>query len=164
MLSFFLSANCQIRELSDEEVLQDVVVSFGWAPWFQLRASDGQLVLQRQWFIEYLLRSSSTTFQTSSFLLCLASPVVFKMLCGNFSESKRKKLKIDDVDGRAFIWALDVWCGRKDWQEVELGEVPLLVSVADRFQMTEVTSVLEEALLRQLRKWLQSNSRSLQRL
>jgi hypothetical protein len=67
--------------------------------------------MQRLRFIVYLLRSSSTKFQTSSFILCLASPVVCKMLCGNFSESKRKKLKIDDVDG---IWALDVWCGRKD--------------------------------------------------
>ena len=73
-----------------------------------------------------------------------------KMFCGNFSERIGKKLSLDDVDGRLFIKALDVWCGRKDCQEVEIGEVPLLASVADRFQMTEVTSVLEEALIGQL--------------
>ena len=88
--------------------------------------------------------------QTSSFLICLASPVLRKMVCGNFSESKGKKLKLDDVDGRAFVKALDLWCGWEDCQEVELGQVPLLASVADRFQMTEVTSVLEEALMGQL--------------
>ncbi len=72
------------------------------------------------------------------------------MLCGNFSESRGEKLTLDDVDGRVFIKALDVWCGRKDCQEVALGEVPLLASVADRFQMTEVTSVLEEAVMGKL--------------
>ncbi len=51
------------------------------------------------------------------------------------------------MDGRAFAKALDIWCGR---QEVELGEVARIASVADRFQMTEVTSVLEEALMGQL--------------
>ena len=68
------------------------------------------------------------------------------MLCGNFSESKEKKLKLDDVDGRAFIKVLDVWCGRNDCQEVGLREIMNLASVADRFQITEVTSMLEEAL------------------
>ncbi len=72
------------------------------------------------------------------------------MLCGNFSESRGKKLKFDDIDGRVFIKALDIWCGRKDCQEVGLGEVPLLASVADRFQMSEVTLMLEEALMGQL--------------
>ncbi len=72
------------------------------------------------------------------------------MLCGNFSESKEKKLKLDDVDGTAFMKALDVWCGGKDCREVALGEIPLLASVADRFQMTEVTSVLEEAAIGKL--------------
>ena len=59
------------------------------------------------------------------------------MLCGNFSESREKKLKLKDVDGTAFKKALDVWCGRKDCQEVALGEIPQLASVADRFSMTE---------------------------
>ena len=73
-----------------------------------------------------------------------------KMLCGNFSESTGKKLKLNDVDGNIFVKVLDVWCGREDCQEVALGELPLLASVADRFQMTEVTSVLEEAVMEEL--------------
>jgi hypothetical protein len=73
-----------------------------------------------------------------------------KMLCGNFSESREKKLKLEDVDGTAFVKVLDVWCGRKDCQEVALGELQQLASVADRFQMTEVTSVLEAAAIEKL--------------
>ena len=88
--------------------------------------------------------------RTSSFLICIASPVLHKMLCGSFSESKSKRLKLNDVDQRAFVQVMDLWCGRKDCLEVELGEVEQLASVADQFQMTEVTSVLEEALMGQL--------------
>ena len=59
-------------------------------------------------------------------------------------------LKLKDVEQRTFGKALDVWCGREDCQEVELGQVQQLASVADQFQMTEVTSVLEEGLMGQL--------------
>jgi hypothetical protein len=72
------------------------------------------------------------------------------MLCGNFSESTGKKLQLNDVDGTIFVKVLDVWCGRDDCQEVALAELPLLAIVADRFQMTEVTSVLEEAVMGKL--------------
>jgi hypothetical protein len=72
------------------------------------------------------------------------------MLCWSFSESKGKKLVLNDVDGKLFTKALDLWCGRKDCQEVELGEVQQLASVADRFKITAVTSVLEEALIGKL--------------
>ena len=87
----------------------------------------------------------------SSFLLALASPVLHKMLCGSFSESKEKRLRLDDVESRAFIKTLDIWCGRADGHEMELHEVQQLASVADRFQITEVTSALEEGVMRQLR-------------
>jgi hypothetical protein len=72
------------------------------------------------------------------------------MLCGNFSESTGKKLQLNDVDGTIFVKVLDVWCGRDDCQEVALAELPLLATVADQFQMTEVTSVLEEAVMGKL--------------
>ena len=73
------------------------------------------------------------------------------MLCGSFSESKEKKLRLDDVEISAFTKTLDVWCGRADGQEMELHELQQLASVADRFQITEVTSALEEAVMGQLR-------------
>ena len=82
--------------------------------------------------------------------MCLASPVLHKMLCGSFSESKSKIMELKQVNQRPFVKAMDVWCGRKDCQELELGEVEQLASVADQFQMTEVTSVLEEGLMGQL--------------
>jgi hypothetical protein len=72
------------------------------------------------------------------------------MLCGRFSESKEKKLRLDDVDMRTFIKTLDIWCGRGDGQELELYEVQQLAIVADRFQITEVTSLLEEAVMGKL--------------
>ena len=71
-------------------------------------------------------------------------------MCGNFSESKEKKLVLDDVDSRTFIKTLDIWCGRVDGQELELCEVQQLATVADRFQITEVTTLLEEAVMGQL--------------
>ena len=72
------------------------------------------------------------------------------MLCGSFSESKEKKLSLDDVERRTFIKTLDMWCGRVDGQKMELYEVQQLAIVADRFQITEVTSLLEEAVIGKL--------------
>jgi hypothetical protein len=51
-----------------------------------------------------------------------------KMLCGNFSESRGKKLNLNDVNGNAFTKALDVWCGRREYQEVAIAELPLLAT------------------------------------
>ena len=95
-------------------------------------------------------RSSSDTMRASSFLLALASPVLHKMLCGRFSESKEKKLRLDDVDMRTFLKTLDIWCGRGDAREIELCKVQQLAIVADRFQIAEVTSLLEKDMMGQL--------------
>jgi hypothetical protein len=70
---------------------------------------------------------------------------------GSFSESKDKKLRLDDVERKTSIKVLDIWCGRVDGQEMELCEVQELASVADRFQIAEVTSLLEEAMIGQLK-------------
>jgi hypothetical protein len=95
-------------------------------------------------------RLSSTTFKGSSFLMCLASPVLHKMLCGSFSERKAQQLKLDDVDGRVFVKVLELWCGRGNGLEISLHEGHQLASVADRFQITEVLSAVEDALMEQL--------------
>ena len=54
------------------------------------------------------------------------------------------------MDIGVFIKTLDIWSGRADAQEMELHEVQELASVADRFQITEVISALEEAVIGQL--------------
>ena len=72
------------------------------------------------------------------------------MLCGRFSESREKKLRLDDVDMKTFIKTLDIWCGRGDGQELELYEVQQLAIVANRFQIIEVASLLERAVMDQL--------------
>ena len=76
-----------------------------------------------------------------------SKPCVAQVLCGRFSESKEKNLRINDVDLGAFVKTLDIWSGRADAQEMELHEVQELASVADRFQITEVISALEEAVM-----------------
>ena len=53
-------------------------------------------------------RSSSKILPASSFLLALASPVLHKMLCGSFSESKEKNLRLNDVDIGAFVTTMDI--------------------------------------------------------
>ena len=80
----------------------------------------------------------------------MCSPVLHKMLCGSFIESHAKTLKLQDVDGAAFVKTLDVWCGKQSSAEMELGEVRELASIADRFQMTEVSTALDETVMRHL--------------
>ena len=53
-------------------------------------------------------RSSSRILPASSFLLALASPVLHRMLCGSFSESKEKNLRLNDVDIGAFVTTMDI--------------------------------------------------------
>jgi hypothetical protein len=74
------------------------------------------------------------------------------MICGGFLESYGKTLNLKEVDGKAFGKVMDMWSGKVDCQsaEMEFGEVEELASVADRFQMTEVISTLEEIVLKNL--------------
>jgi hypothetical protein len=72
------------------------------------------------------------------------------MLCGRFIENNRKRLDLKDVDGPAFGKTLDIWCGKQICSELGLGDVKELASVADRFQTTEVTSVLNHTIIEQL--------------
>ena len=91
-------------------------------------------------------RSSLATLRANSFLLCLCSPVLHRMLCGSFIESTDKKVAIEDVGRKAFGKAMDMWCGRLNDVEMALDEVKVLAGVADRFQMAELASALDEAL------------------
>ncbi len=45
------------------------------------------------------------------------------MLCGSFSESKDKELRLDDVEIRVFVKNLDLWYGEVDALEIVLHEV-----------------------------------------
>ena len=91
-------------------------------------------------------RSSSTILQANSFLLSLCSPVLEKMICGEFIESSSKRLELNGVDGRAFRIVLDLWCGREHCEE-KLSEIQHLAKVADQYQITEVSTALEETVI-----------------
>jgi hypothetical protein len=69
------------------------------------------------------------------------------MICGYFSENAGEKLVLNEVDGILFEKVLDLWCGRNSGLEVEVPELLQLASVADRFQINDVLSLLEEVLL-----------------
>ena len=88
--------------------------------------------------------------RANSFLLSVCSPVLHRMLCGCFAESKAKKLELKDVHSTVFGKALGIFCGREHIKELDLGDVKELASVADRFQMTEVVAVLDMTISKYL--------------
>jgi hypothetical protein len=89
-------------------------------------------------------------FRANSFLLSLCSPVLHKMLCGEFSESNEKKLKFQEVKKTTFCKALDLWYGKDNNSEMGLCEVKELANIADRFQMTEIVSALDQTVKKNL--------------
>jgi hypothetical protein len=89
--------------------------------------------------------------RANGFLLSMASPVLHKMLFSDFREGLGRRLELEDVDGRVFGEVLDLWCGKEVCGDKELAEVLMMASVADRLQMTEVATVLEDAIMGQLR-------------
>ena len=88
--------------------------------------------------------------RANSFVLSLCSPVLHRMLCGGFIESKKKEIVLTDVDGKTFGKVMDIWCGKFNNVEMVLDEVKELAIVADRLQITEVSSALDETVARNL--------------
>jgi hypothetical protein len=78
------------------------------------------------------------------------SPVVHKLLCGRFLERNQKTIEICDVDERDFRAVLDLWCGKADCECKGLEDVLQLASIADRFEITDVSLALEAVILRHL--------------
>ena len=77
----------------------------------------------------------------------MASPMLHKLLCGGFREGAARQLTLEDVDGRAFEDVLAMWCGTELRNEMELSDVMSMASVADRLQMAEVATTLEDAIV-----------------
>ena len=95
-------------------------------------------------------RSSKQTVRANGFLLSMASPVLHKMICGNFREGTTRRLSLEDVDGDAFESVLKLCCGKEGRAE-QLGDVMVMASVADRLEMLEVCAALEAAIIDELR-------------
>ena len=72
------------------------------------------------------------------------------MICGSFIESAGRRLEIREVDCKLFVKVLGLWFGGEYGGETDLHEVQQLVSVADRFQVSEVVAALEETMIQQL--------------
>ena len=59
-------------------------------------------------------------------------------------------MEIKDVDGSAFRKMLDAWCGKELEAKADMGILLKLGNVADRFQVAEAVTALEEAVIKQL--------------
>ena len=96
-------------------------------------------------------RTSGARIKANSFLLSLISPVLHKMLCGQFVEGDRRRVTFPDIDERNFADVVDLWCGAESLDELSVAAMLQLGNTADRFLMTEVASALEEKVIDQMR-------------
>eukprot|EP00292_Cryptomonas_paramecium_P033241 CAMPEP_0113715802 /NCGR_PEP_ID=MMETSP0038_2-20120614/33488_1 /TAXON_ID=2898 /ORGANISM="Cryptomonas paramecium" /LENGTH=88 /DNA_ID=CAMNT_0000643157 /DNA_START=14 /DNA_END=277 /DNA_ORIENTATION=+ /assembly_acc=CAM_ASM_000170 len=78
----------------------------------------------------------------NKFVLCIVSPVLMKMVCGQFEESSSSQLQIDDVQDVIFGKAFDMFFGLNA-QVTGFSELLELGLVADRFEMTSVAKAIE---------------------
>jgi hypothetical protein len=83
--------------------------------------------------------------------LSMASPVLHKMLFGDFREGAARRAALEDVDGRVFCDVLDLWCGKEVRGDKALADVMMMASVADRLQMAEVVMALEAIIMGEIR-------------
>jgi hypothetical protein len=72
----------------------------------------------------------------------MVSPLLHKMLFGDFCEGAARRAALEDVDGRVFGDVLDLWCGKEVRGDKALADVMMMASVADRLQMAEVLTAL----------------------
>ena len=57
------------------------------------------------------------TAHINSFLLSMASPMLHKMISGNFREGMSLQLSLEDIDAETFEQVLNLWC----WKEGHAG-------------------------------------------
>ena len=110
--------------------------------------------------IDFLHRSSVICVRTNSLLLIMFSPVIKKMICGDFSESMktickdvgqcmRRKICLEDVYVKLFTGVLNLWCGKEE-EDKDMDSALMLASVADRFDVSMVREAVEDMINRQL--------------
>ena len=66
-------------------------------------------------FLVLFSRVSDQIYRASSFLLCMASPFLHKMLCGHFREGVTRRVSLADIDKKAFEKEN---CMEKEFREV----------------------------------------------
>ena len=101
--------------------------------------------------MEFCRSVACAAAKASGFVLSLASPVLRKMICGSFDESVERKVKLQDVGQKVFFDVLDLWCGTSLVPNQHLDYALELAITADRFEMMEVASALEEHIVQQLK-------------
>jgi hypothetical protein len=95
-------------------------------------------------------RSTDEKYRANGFLLSMLSPVLYKMVAGCFKETVIGIISLGDVERGAFQQVVSLACGVADLEARDLGHMMVLASVADRFQISEVETQLEDVILRNL--------------
>jgi hypothetical protein len=88
--------------------------------------------------------------RANRFLLCMSSPTLHKMICGPFKEGMTTRLELDDVNSMDYSNVLDMWCGKEGLRDKSLDDAMAMASVADRLEMMEVGTTLEDAIIAHL--------------
>eukprot|EP00292_Cryptomonas_paramecium_P013569 CAMPEP_0113723604 /NCGR_PEP_ID=MMETSP0038_2-20120614/38531_1 /TAXON_ID=2898 /ORGANISM="Cryptomonas paramecium" /LENGTH=224 /DNA_ID=CAMNT_0000653243 /DNA_START=160 /DNA_END=830 /DNA_ORIENTATION=+ /assembly_acc=CAM_ASM_000170 len=101
--------------------------------------------------IDHYRRVNDGKLRSSVFLLSLCSPVLYKLLCGQFKETESREACIEEMSREAFEGALRLWLG----EAVSVSSVDELVEIgraADRFGMLRVCEAVQDAICAQLNK------------
>ena len=69
------------------------------------------------------------------------------MICGPFSESQALRLELEDVEVNAYSDILNLWCGKEGLEDKTLDAIMAMASVADRLEMKEVATALEDTII-----------------
>ena len=91
---------------------------------------------------------SGETIQASAFMLSLASPVLFRALCGPFKESKSKTLQLDDTSRKSFQNVMHLAAGNTI--SATFTGLLEMAEIADRLQMDTVLQAVMTPISRSL--------------
>ena len=80
----------------------------------------------------------------------MISPVLHKMITGEFKEAAERRLELDEADERTLRQAAELACGHES--DMDITAMLQLGIFADRYEMVEVMTMVEEAILQSVTK------------
>ena len=96
--------------------------------------------------MSFYYRISESKFRVSAFLLCLVSPVLHKLLCGQFKERASKEIELLETEALEFQLMIDLACGHEIKDNGHASTLIKVAELADRYELIEVVSMLDDLL------------------
>jgi hypothetical protein len=96
--------------------------------------------------LDNVYRARGKNVETNTFLICLISPVLHKLVCGQFKERASRQLELPETDAAAFQMMIDLACGREINDCIEISTLIKIAELADQFGMDEVVSMLDDVI------------------